>query len=303
MAQDFISYPRTPHMQGSGLQTGDSDRDIIPLSWLNGRYITIEEKIDGCNSGFSFDEGCDGFLQSRGHYLDRSRSVYRERHFNHLKSWFSMHESDFLERLEDRYITFGEYMGAVHSVFYDALPHVFLEFDVWDRQESAFLSTRARRDLLKGLPIAPVPVLFEGVWSKGDELMDYVRPSLFQTTDWQNNLQRACSMVGDDFEKRLPRLFKGPMSEGLYIKVEDENHVTHRMKFVHPTFVQTILDANVHWQSQIFVPNLLGTPIIGLPDNLVRDPTVSMPEYNADAPHEWGQAKDALNSRMPAPRP
>ncbi len=56
---------------------------------------------------------------------------------------------------------YGEWLYAKHTVFYDNLPHYFMEFDVLDRLTRAFLSTTARRELLTGLPVMPVPVIEE----------------------------------------------------------------------------------------------------------------------------------------------
>jgi hypothetical protein len=62
-------YPRTFHLQGSRLQPGDEDLDAAPWAEVVGRYLVAEEKMDGANSGLSFDRAGKLFLQSRGHFL------------------------------------------------------------------------------------------------------------------------------------------------------------------------------------------------------------------------------------------
>lgn len=59
-------YPRTPHLEGSRLQPGDEDLSQIPFRDIQGRYLTVEEKIDGANSGISFNMHGNLLLQSRG---------------------------------------------------------------------------------------------------------------------------------------------------------------------------------------------------------------------------------------------
>ena len=49
-------YPRTPHVDGSRLQPGDEDLASVPFRTLAGRYLVVEEKLDGANTGLSFDE-------------------------------------------------------------------------------------------------------------------------------------------------------------------------------------------------------------------------------------------------------
>lgn len=161
-SQDYetlLKYPRTAHLEGSRLQPGDEGSGHTPFSALEGLHIVSEEKLDAANAGISFNGSGDLLLQCRGHYLTGGG---RERQFNLFKRWAQAHESRFLERLEDRYIVYGEWMHKLHSVFYNALPHFFLEFDVWDRVESCFLDTPSRHALLKGLPILSVPVLSQG---------------------------------------------------------------------------------------------------------------------------------------------
>ena len=62
-------------------------------------------------------------------------------------------------------------MYAKHSVFYDALPGYFLEFDILDRERGVFLDTPSRRKLTEKLPVTSVPVLAQGRFTKKDDLL------------------------------------------------------------------------------------------------------------------------------------
>ena len=135
---ELKKYPRTRHLAGSRLQPGDEDLSQIPFSQIAGKHLVVEEKCDGANSAISFDENGQLLLQSRGHYLTGG---YRERHYDLMKQWASVHQDIFYEVLGTRYIMYGEWMYAKHTVFYDALPHYFLEFDIWDRETEGFLDT------------------------------------------------------------------------------------------------------------------------------------------------------------------
>ena len=78
---EILKYPRTPHLRGSRLQSGDQD-DAVPYERLAGRHIVVEEKLDGANAALSFAGDGQLLLQSRGHYLDSERPGGRERQFN-----------------------------------------------------------------------------------------------------------------------------------------------------------------------------------------------------------------------------
>ena len=106
---EILKYPRTPHLEGSRLQAGDEGQDHVPLASLRGAHAVVEEKLDGANVGISFTGGGELLLQSRGHYLAGGG---RERQFALLKQWAQAHEGRLLERLEDRYVMYGEWLLA-----------------------------------------------------------------------------------------------------------------------------------------------------------------------------------------------
>ena len=66
---ELHKYPRTPHLQGSRLQPGDSNADQVRYHELHGQWLVVEEKLDGANAGISFSSAGELLLQSRGHYL------------------------------------------------------------------------------------------------------------------------------------------------------------------------------------------------------------------------------------------
>lgn len=256
---DLVKYPRTPHLESSRLQEGDEGYDQIKFSHLKDKYIVIEEKLDGGNSGISFSPAGDLLLQSRGHFLTGGG---RERQFNLFKRWAQAHEHLFIDVLEDRYIVYGEWMHKKHSIYYNELPHFFLEFDVWDKLTSTFLSTKKRRELLAGLPILSVPVLYEGICPGSlKELKQYVKPSLAKSAGWKESYLIAAAEAGLSNEAALKLLDKSDMSEGLYLKVETEDETIERFKWVRHDFVQTILDSNKHHAEQPYVANSLRSGI------------------------------------------
>ena len=148
----FHKYPRTPHLEGSRLQPGDHDLEQVPLAELRGRYVVVEEKLDGANAGVALGDDGKVRLQSRGHVLTGGP---RERHFDLFKRWAGAHAAA-LERVCAGGVTmFGEWLYAKHTVFYDRLPHYFLEFDLRD-DGGRFWSTARRREHLAACGAAAV---------------------------------------------------------------------------------------------------------------------------------------------------
>ncbi len=248
----ILKYPRTPHLEGSRLQPGDEGHEHVPLASLRGQHAVVEEKLDGANVGISFTAGGELLLQSRGHYLGGGR----ERHFALFKQWGSVHEARLLERLEDRYVMYGEWLHAKHSVSYDVLPHYFCEFDVYDRRDGMFLSTPRRQALLAGSPVLSVPVVHEGeLPSSVKALLALVRPSLAKSARWRQAFEESVERQGLDLALAWKQTDKSVLSEGLYVKVENEREVLGRFKWVRPDFVQTILDSGSHHSTRPLIPN------------------------------------------------
>ena len=247
-------YPRTPHLEGSRLQHGDHDLEAVPFARIRGRFVVVEEKVDGANCGISFDAGGRLLLQSRGHYLTGGP---RERHFDLLKQWATCHQAALREVLGERYVMYGEWMYAKHTCFYDLLPHYFLEFDVLDQESGDFLSTARRRELLRGLPVASVKVLWEGQPGSLTELTRWVGPSHFKSERWQEALAEQAWSSGVRPERASRETDGSSEMEGLYLKVEEERQVVARLKYVRSSFLNAILDSGTHWLDRPIVPNLL----------------------------------------------
>lgn len=252
---ELFRYPRTPHLEGSRLQEGDHGHDHVPYRELRGLRLVVEEKLDGANTGISFSPAGELLLQSRGHYL---MGGGRERQFNFIKAWAQAHADWLLQRLEDRYVMYGETMSKKHSVFYDALPHHFFEFDVLDRRTGQFLSTAARRELLAGGPVLSVPVLYDGLApARLADLKALLRPSLAKTARWRDAFEATVRREGLDLALAWKQCDKSDLSEGLYLKVEADGQTLGRYKWVRADFVQAILASEKHHSEQPYVPNQL----------------------------------------------
>lgn len=258
MYNQIFKYPRTKHLEGSRLQKGDEDLSQVPFIDILGKYIVIEEKVDGANSAISFSEDGELLLQSRGHYLTGG---YRERHFDLLKQWASIHQNEFFKVLGTRYVMYGEWLYAKHSVYYDLLPHYFMEFDVFDKVDKVFLSTKRRMELLKALPVESVKVLADGKFYKESDVLKYLGNSNFISEKHLDNLSQACDVFSIDKEKCLKETDNSRLMEGLYIKVEENGVVVERVKYVRYSFLQTVVESGTHWLDRPIVPNKLNKDI------------------------------------------
>jgi hypothetical protein len=251
---ELHKYPRTLHLEGSRLQPGDEDAHAVPFQRLASRHLVVEEKLDGANAGISFDAAGKLLLQSRGHFLTGGE---REKHFNLFKRWANAHAAALHAALGSRYVLYGEWLYAKHTIFYDELPHYFLEFDVLDTAAGVFLSTDRRRELLAVAPLVPVPVLRRGPAASLDDLLTLIGPSLYKSAGWRERLVESGAAHGVGFERVWGETDRSDLMEGLYVKVEEGGAVVERYKYVRASFLTAVLDSGTHWLKRPIVPNRL----------------------------------------------
>jgi len=218
-----VKYPRTQHWFGSKGVTDLSEQ----FDWREAgvEFVVIEEKFDGTGVAIFVDNG-------RIRITHRGTNVSGEE-YSRLLRLVAAYQNEIYSVLTDRYVMFGEYLCAQHTIRYDQLPSFFFETDIYDRERGVFLSTEARHALLDGI-VPSVPVLFQG------------NPEDF---GWDGNL------VGPSLYSSIDN------REGLFVKVEltdGTKGVTERMcKFVDPAFLQRIEASGSHWKHRAFVPNQL----------------------------------------------
>ena len=232
---DFIKYPRTPHLFGS--KGTDDDKHLGEAEstrFIADDSLIVEEKIDGTNVGIHFTDEGEMVLQCRGHHITEGMHPQ----YDLFKQWAAVKRPVMEQRLESRFILFGEWVYARHSVLYRQLAHYFFEFDIYDKHSRAFLDLEQRLRLLDDTGIHTVPVIHSGPLKRSD-LEELIGPSLFDS----------------QFDNPLTNQTDNLM-EGLYLRTEAGGVVTGRAKFVRPEFVEKIKQST-HWQHQVMVPNKL----------------------------------------------
>lgn len=254
MADRIFKYPRTPHIEGSRFQPGDEDLDCVSFAELSDKFLVVEEKLDGANAGISFDRNGELLLQSRGHFLDGGA---RERQFALFKTWGTVHQQALWKLLGDRYVLYGEWIYAKHTVFYDLLPHYFHEFDILDTSTGEFLSTEARHSMLRNYPVVSVPVLWQGQAKSVQHLESLVGHSVYKSAVWRDRLRLEAESRGQNAELVQQQTDNSDLAEGLYIKVESNGIVTERYKFVRASFLQSVAESGSHWMERPILPNQL----------------------------------------------
>lgn len=257
--QQIFKYPRTHHIEGSLAGPGDETLKWEPFSVLKGKSLVVEEKLDGANCGISFSDDGKLQLQSRGHYLTGGP---REKHFNLFKTWANRYARPLSDLLQNRYVMYGEWLYAKHTVFYTDLPHYFMEFDLLDTQSGHFLDTESRQKLLATYPfIQSVPILAQGQIPDLESLLNLVSQSLYINDQAREQLIELAEKQKLRVDQVLRETDDTLISEGLYIKVESNGQVSDRYKYVRSGFMQTVFESEGHWLDRPIIPNQLAEAV------------------------------------------
>ncbi|MEO8768276.1 MAG: RNA ligase family protein [Nitrosospira sp.] len=229
MNDDFFKFPSTPHLATlAGVEIrGDKVLSESECNEFLQHDIVVEEKVDGANLGISFDSEGNIRAQNRGAYLDLPGSGQWKK----LGEWLLPRTDLLFKQLTDRYILFGEWCYAQHSVFYDRLPDWFLGFDIYDKQSGHFLSSSCRDGFCRKMHIAQAPVIARGRFTFPE-----LKKLLFQSK------------------------FTDLPAEGLYLRFDQNEWLAQRTKLVRSAFIQSV---EQHWSRSAIKPNRLSPEVHG----------------------------------------
>ena len=231
---DFIKYPRTPHLFGSKGTADDrhlNEKQSVEL--LSDASLIVEEKLDGTNVGIHFSKG-ELVLQCRGHEIREGMHPQ----YDLFKQWVNVKRFNLESQLTDRYILYGEWLYAKHTIHYRGLPHYFFEFDIYDKPNKRFLDLDVRLEIVRRLKVQTVPVLHRGPIRRS-QLKSLIGRSAFDSEFVNPSTRRPDQLM-----------------EGLYLRTERNGQVTRRAKLVRPEFIEKIKQSS-HWQQEAIVPNRL----------------------------------------------
>lgn len=222
----FFKYPSTPHLAILRGATVRDDKVLSPRdqSEFLSHDVFVEEKIDGANLGISFDHEGTVQAQNRGSIL----SLPAQGQWKPLNEWLNANVARLYKSLSDRYILFGEWCYATHSIHYDRLPSWFLGFDVYDSNSNQFIGISERNAMLDEMKIYLVPQIASGRFDL-TSIVDLLRES-------QVGREAAEGLV---LRRRMP-----------------EKNAFWKAKIVRAEFIQAIDD---HWSRKPLRTNQLAT--------------------------------------------
>lgn len=235
-------FPRTRHLFDAG-EDDVSREDLLYAEeegnklFLSGKHdVVIEEKVDGANIGFSIAEDGHVLAQNRSHFVNSSTHPQ----FKHIDEWISKH----IEELYDickgpqQFVLFGEWLFARHSVEYNALPDVFIAFDIYDVKADKFLSRKDFHARMKNTSFAVVPTLATKPLKSRDDVREMLE---MQSSFGDGKIEGVYLRVDED---HLPTKAEGEEKPKEGDAEAAVSYLAYRSKVVRPDFMQGITE---HW--------------------------------------------------------
>ncbi|THX45666.1 hypothetical protein D6D06_10397 [Aureobasidium pullulans] len=226
-------FPRTRHLYNAGSATRDdliltsSDAEAFLDSPDPSITLTIEEKVDGANLGISLDSSGNFKVQNRSHYVNSKSHAQ----FKKLDRWLEDHYEGLITVLQvdepGKWILYGEWLFAKHSIHYTSLPDMFLAFDLFDTEQGTFLSREALSTRLSGTNIHQVNDL-----------------ELPETLNEQSLL---------DIVRSRQSIYYDGIVEGVYLRRQKDGKTIDRAKIVRSDFIA----GDEHWNRRGITPNVV----------------------------------------------
>lgn len=211
-------FPRTQHLpHAPNIGPGDKVATPTECAPVFTRTINVEEKIDAASVGMMLHEE-HPLIRNRDHIIRKgySKNTAAKQQFVSVWTWFYANKEKFLA-LQDAgpYSVYGEWCVAQHGIHYTNLPDWFVTYDVYDYEKSRFICPPIARKILLDCGFSVAPLIHQGTFDGGYE-------ELAAFTD-------------------IPSAYTNGKMEGIYLKVYNDQEVTHRFKMVRPDFARGAL--------------------------------------------------------------
>lgn len=208
----FMDIQRLKEGYADGFQPGD--------------YVSIQEKVDGSNASFRYDEESGKLVAfSRKKTLDFQ---------NTLSGFWNYIQSLDAEKFKDtpNYVVFGEWTGARNAIVYDNI-HTgqWYVYDIYDVETEEYLPQYKVRKFVAKHGLTYVHTFYEGKWISWDHAMSFIQKPAYG--DIQEGIVIKNMTRLNDPNSRLPFVVK-VVGEKFH-EVKKDNHIK---KIVDPQKLQ-----------------------------------------------------------------
>jgi hypothetical protein len=217
---------QTYYINGSFKYENEPLKSTEPSELAN-KFVVVEELIDGIKTTFSFSKNAEPIISPK--------EISDE-----ILAWSKKSIDKIFDLIHDRYVLHGVFAKYKNVIFYDHLCDVFVETDIFDKQNNVFLSTEQRNALINKLApntICSAPMVKIGKISSKNEIEDLLTLRSFYKSDkWKNTLLEQCVEKNYNFYKIAHQYEDNSLMKGLSFKVENNVKVLEKYLYIRPGF-------------------------------------------------------------------
>lgn len=160
-----------------------------------GDIIVIQEKLDGANASFTFDNG-ELHAFSRNRKLDASNTLGG--YYEFIVSKFK----DTKHLLNEDYIYFGEWLNP-HKVKYEGYEKQFFLFDIYSKSKQQYLDFKEVEHEAITLGLNLIPVFYRGKYESFEQLESYVGQTKVNGKIGEKHLGEGIVVKNIDYRDRF----------------------------------------------------------------------------------------------------
>ncbi len=168
--------------------------DKLAFGFSAGDDILIEEKIDGSNASFLYDEESDSIIAfSRNYQLDEENDL------RGFWGWTQSLDKELVKKvIGTSKKVFGEWL-VPHTVKYpEECYQKFYCFDVWDIENNKYLTQNEAMEIAEALGLTFVPVFYSGKFTSWNDIKGYVGRTALGGEEGEGIVVKNMSSLNND---------------------------------------------------------------------------------------------------------
>lgn len=188
-----------------------------------GDSIVIQEKIDGANASFIYDEEED--------YIDcysRKKTLDSDNTLNGFWNFVQTLDKDKYKKYKN-YRFFGEWLIKHKVVYPEDKQNKFYLFDIWDENNKKYLDWNSVCDIAKDIGLETVPAFYEGLFISWEDCNKYVGKTKMGGEYGEGIVVKSMTMLNNPNTK-LP----------FYVKIVAENFSEVQKSKVHKVDLEAL---------------------------------------------------------------
>nr|WP_051464596.1 RNA ligase family protein [Clostridium sp. 12(A)] len=193
-----------------------------------GDHIVVQEKIDGANFSFRYDEEKDSIKA-----FSRKRELEFGNNLRGAWEWSQKIDNTLVKNiLGNDLVLFGEWLVSHTIVYPDCRYQNAYFYDVWDSENGRYLSQVEVFDIVNKLGLTYVPVFYNGEFISWDHLREFVGRTGLGGSQGEGIVVKNMTRLNDP-NTRLPfytKIVGDYFSEKKSIKKFDDSKLEQRSK-------------------------------------------------------------------------